>query len=106
MVYLSSLYNKNSLVFLAPVVVVQNPYLWLKALSDYKAYFTAGPNFAYQLCVNKISEEELSTLDLSSVGYALAAAEPNRYTTMTQFCSKFARCGFKTEADLCRLCMV
>ena len=43
--------------------------------------------------------KKLSTLDLSLVGYALAAAEPNRYTTMTQFCSKFARCGFKTEAN-------
>ncbi len=95
---LSSLYNKNNLVLLPPAAIIQQPYRWLKALTDFEAYFTAGPNFAYQLCVNKISEDELSTLDLSSVGYALAAAEPNRYETMEQFCSKFAACGFKREA--------
>lgn len=95
---LSSLYNKNDLVLLPPVSVIEKPYRWLKALTDFKAYFTAGPNFAYQLCAKKISAELLDTLDLSSVGYALAAAEPNRYETMEQFCSKFAVCGFKQEA--------
>lgn len=95
---LSSLYNKNNLVLLPPVSVIEKPYRWLKALTDFKAYFTAGPNFAYQLCVNKITEDLLPSLDLSSVGYALAAAEPNRYETKEAFCSKFAACGFKKEA--------
>jgi acyl-CoA synthetase (AMP-forming)/AMP-acid ligase II len=95
---LSSLYNKNDLVLLPPVSVIENPYRWLKALMNFKAYFTAGPNFAYQLCVNKISEDDLKTLDLSSVGYAVAGSEPNRCSTMMAFLDKFAACGFKKEA--------
>ncbi|WP_131781219.1 AMP-binding protein [Legionella gresilensis] len=95
---LSSLYNANKLVILPPVSVIQRPYVWLKALSDYQAYYTAGPNFAYQLCVDRIPDELLTTLNLSSVKYATAAAEPNRYTTAAAFCKKFARSGFKENA--------
>lgn len=95
---LSSLYNGNELVVIPPIAVIQNPYVWLKAISDYQAYFTAGPNFAYQLCIDKIADSLLSTLDLSSVGYALTAAEPNRPSTASSFCNKFAVCGFKKEA--------
>lgn len=95
---LSSLYNGNEFIILPPVSVIQNPYLWLKALSDYGAYFTSGPNFAYQLCVDKISDELLDTLDLSTLDYACAAAEPNRINTATSFFKKFSRCGFKKEA--------
>lgn len=95
---LSSLYNGNELVILPPVSVVQRPYVWLKALSDYRAYYTAGPNFIYQLCVDKISDELVDTLDLSHLGYVTAAAEPNRLSTITAFCNKFSRCGFKKEA--------
>jgi acyl transferase domain-containing protein/acyl-CoA synthetase (AMP-forming)/AMP-acid ligase II/surfactin synthase thioesterase subunit/nucleoside-diphosphate-sugar epimerase len=95
---LSSIYTHNPLVLLSPVSVIEKPYRWLKAISDYKAYFTASPNFAFQLCVNKILDEELETLDLSSIGYAIAAAEPNRFETYEQFCTKFAACGFKRES--------
>jgi acyl-CoA synthetase (AMP-forming)/AMP-acid ligase II len=95
---LSSLYSGNNLVLLPPAAVIPRPFVWLKALSDYKAYYTAGPNFSYQLCVDKISEEEIDCLDLSSVGYAAAAAEPNYYHTMEQFLNRFKRCGFKRSA--------
>lgn len=95
---LSSIYTHNPLVLLSPVSVIEKPYRWLKAITDYNAYFTASPNFAYQLCVNKISDEELETLDLSSIGYAIAAAEPNRFNTYEQFCTRFAACGFKRES--------
>ncbi|MDP3268523.1 MAG: SDR family NAD(P)-dependent oxidoreductase [Legionella sp.] len=95
---LSSIYNHNDLILLSPVSVIQRPFKWLKALSDYKAYFTAGPNFSYQLCASKVSDEELNELDLSSVRYALVAAEPNRYQTMDKFLTRFSACGFEPEA--------
>ena len=95
---LSSIYNHNDLILMSPVSVIQRPFRWLKALSDYKPYFTAGPDFSYQLCASKVSDEELAELDLSFVEYALSAAEPNRYQTMEKFLTRFSVCGFKPEA--------
>lgn len=95
---ISSLCNANNLVLLPPAAVIQNPLTWLKALSDYRGYYTGAPNFAYQLCVDKIRQEEIESLDLSSVECAGVAAEPNYYHTMEQFLSRFERYGFKRSA--------
>jgi len=74
------------------------PYRWLQAISRYQGTTSGGPNFAYELCVNKITPEQRATLDLSSWSVAFNGAEPIRQETLERFAATFAECGFRPEA--------
>ncbi|HEX7182275.1 MAG TPA: AMP-binding protein [Thermoanaerobaculia bacterium] len=83
---------------LTPSSVVERPVRWLKAVSRVRATHSGGPNFAYALCANRVSEEERHGLDLSSWRVAYNAAEPVRAGTLDAFCRAFGACGFRREA--------
>jgi myxalamid-type polyketide synthase MxaB len=94
---ISALYALNvgtHLVLMTPLHVVQRPYLWLKAISRYRAAFSGGPNFLYDLCCRKITAEQRTELDLSSWGLAFTGAEPVRAATVEKFRELFGSCGF------------
>ncbi len=71
---------------------------WLQAISRVRATTSAAPNFAYDLCVRKITREQRASLDLSSWRVALNGAEPVREETLDRFVAAFAPCGFRREA--------
>jgi acyl carrier protein len=77
-----------------PAAFTQRPLRWLKAVSDYRATHTGGPNFAYDLCVRRISEAEREELDLRSWHLAYNGAEPVRRASLEQFADTFGPCGF------------
>jgi len=85
-------------VLMSPMAFLQRPYRWLRAISRYQATTSGGPNFAYDLCVNKITPEERAKLDLSSWEVAFNGAEPVRAETMDRFVETFGPCGFRREA--------
>ncbi len=85
-------------VFMSPVSFLQKPLRWLKAITKYRGTISGGPNFAYDLCVEKITPEQMEGLDLSSWGLAFNGAEPVRAETLENFARKFAPVGFKYEA--------
>jgi len=85
-------------VILSPVAFLQKPFRWLKAISKYRGNASGGPNFAYDLCVKRINEEQLASLDLSSWEIAFNGAEPIRAGTLARFTEKFAACGFNPNA--------
>lgn len=93
---LNPIYAGFSAHLIPPAVILQRPFLWLKAISDFKATFSAGPNFIYEHCVNCISDEQLATLDLSTWRCAVNGAEPIKEKTLREFNQKFARCGLST----------
>lgn len=95
---LQSAYMGSLTVLLSPVSVLQRPLRWLKAISRYKAYGSGGPNFAYDMCLRKITPEQCATLDLSSWKAAFNGAEPVRHETLECFAEVFAPCGFRKEA--------
>ena len=95
---LQPLYLGIPCTLLSPVDFLQKPYRWLKAISDYGATTSGGPNFAYDLCVNKITPEQIETLDLSRWELAFTGAEPIRAQTLEKFAQKFAPCGFRKAA--------
>jgi len=95
---LQPLYGGFSVVLMSPVSFLQNPFRWLQTISDYKATTSGGPNFAYDLCLRKISAEQRATLDLSSWSIAFNGAEPVRRETLERFAKTFASCGFRKEA--------
>ncbi|MDZ8086370.1 MAG: AMP-binding protein [Nostoc sp. DedQUE12b] len=97
---LHSLYSGGHCVLLAPATFASQPIQWLRAISKYRAAYTGAPNFAYQLCVDKIQPSDQKTLDLSSLRMAINAAEPINPETIRDFCEKFAENGFKPHMFL------
>jgi polyketide synthase 12 len=83
---------------MTPVAFLQRPFRWLQAVSRTGAAVTGGPNFAYELCIHRISAEQRATLDLSSLRVAASGAEPVRKETIERFSETFAPCGFRKEA--------
>jgi 8-amino-7-oxononanoate synthase len=95
---LQPLYIGQANVLLSPMSFLQKPYRWLKAISRYRSTISGGPNFAYDLCVRKITPEQRATLDLRSWSLAFNGAEPVQADTIEQFTKMFAPCGFSPEA--------
>lgn len=81
--------------FMSPTTFLRYPYLWLKTLSDSGAKVSVAPNFGYQHCINKLTPEQIETLDLSQWRHALSGAEPVRWSTLTAFKEKFSTAGFQ-----------
>ena len=97
---LHSFYGGSHCVMLAPTTFVSRPIEWLRAITKYRGEYTGAPNFAYQLCVDKIRPEEQQDLDLSSLRMAINAAEPINAQTLWDFTNKFAENGFKPRMFL------
>jgi acyl transferase domain-containing protein/acyl-CoA synthetase (AMP-forming)/AMP-acid ligase II/acyl carrier protein len=95
---LQPLYNGFSCYLMPPASFIQRPFRWLQAISRYRATHSAGPNFAYELCVRTIGEDQRNTLNLSHWQMALNAAEPVREETMSQFAKYFKSAGFDFSA--------
>lgn len=87
-------------VLMSPMAFLQKPIRWLRTISRYKGNTSGGPNFAYQLCVDKIADEDLEGVDISSWVTAFNGAEPVRASTLQQFTERFAKNGFKRNAFL------
>ena len=95
---LQPIYSGFPVILMSPIDFLQKPVRWLMAISRYKATTSGGPNFAYDLCINKITPEQRASLDLSSWDVAFNGAEPIRRETLTEFTTTFYPCGFREEA--------
>ncbi|MCA9927204.1 MAG: AMP-binding protein, partial [Anaerolineales bacterium] len=95
---LQPLYGAFPVTLLSPLDFLKRPLRWLEAISKYRATTSGGPNFAYDLCVRKVTPAQLNTLDLSSWDLAFNGAEPIRPESLRRFTETFSRCGFRYEA--------
>ena len=95
---LEPIYGGFPVVLMPPIYFLHKPIRWLKAISKYKATTSGGPNFAYNLCIERIKPEQLDDIDLSSWDLAFNGAEPIKADTLKKFSEKFAPYGFKKEA--------
>lgn len=95
---LQPLYGGFPCIMMPPAAFLQRPYRWLSAISRYRGTTSGAPNFAYELCVQKITPEQRSTLDLSSWDVAFNGAEPIRQHSLEHFALTFAEYGFRPEA--------
>jgi amino acid adenylation domain-containing protein len=85
---------------MSPLAFLEKPARWLQAISARGAHTSGGPNFAYELCVRKVTPEQKLDLDLSCWKVAFSGAEPVRAATLDRFSEAFAQCGFRREAFL------
>ncbi len=83
---------------MSPTTVFSDPLAWLRAVSRRRATNSGGPNFAYELCLRKITAEQRAGLDLSCWKVAFTGAEPVRAETLDRFAETFAPQGFRREA--------
>lgn len=90
----------SSCYLMSPFDFLRNPYNWLHSISEHGGTITSAPNFAFDLCVTKITEEQKSRLDLSSLHMAMSGGEPLRVDTLQRFTEKFKECGFHYDAFL------
>lgn len=84
-------------VVMSPVAFLQRPIRWLKAVSNFRATHSGGPNFAFELCIRKVTPEQREGLDLSSWTTAYNGAEPVRPSTLRRFIEAFEACGFRPD---------
>lgn len=97
---LQPLYTGRPATLMSPMTFLQRPAKWLQTLSREKIEISGGPNFGYQLCIDKISDEELVGVDLSHWRIAFNGAEPIRPKTLDAFVERFAPYGFRRDAFL------
>ena len=98
--WLSSLYHGIPLTILSPLTFLSRPERWLWAIHYHRGTISASPNFGYELCINKIDENLIEGLDLSTWRLALNGAETVHEATVTKFSKKFAQYRFKPTAML------
>jgi len=95
--WMGSLYFGIPLVLMSPLSFLSRPARWLWAIHRYRGTISAAPNFAYELCLKKIADDDLEGLDLSSWRIALNGAEPVSPRSVERFPDRFGAWGFREE---------
>jgi 1-acyl-sn-glycerol-3-phosphate acyltransferase len=96
--WLGSLYHGVPLVLMSPLAFLSRPSRWLSAVHAYRGTISAAPNFAFDLCVHKVPDDEIQGLDLRSWRLAMNGSEAVSADTIERFIRRFAPCGFSPGA--------
>ncbi len=85
-------------VLMSPGYFLARPLRWLQAISEYGGTISGGPDFAYRLCSERVSEASLAGLDLSRWRVAYSGSEPIRQDSLAAFADKFQARGFDPQS--------
>jgi amino acid adenylation domain-containing protein len=96
--FLQPLFSRFPVFLLSPAAFIHRPLRWLTAISNLRGTHCGGPNFAYELCVERVSPEEAASLDLSCWRVAFNGAEPVREDTLERFARHFSVARFDPAA--------
>ena len=96
--WLGSLYVGYRLVVMSPLAFLSRPLRWLQAIHRWRGTLSAGPNFAYELCLRRLEDADLAGLDLSCWRLAFNGAEAVSPDTVQRFSARLAACGLRPEA--------
>jgi 1-acyl-sn-glycerol-3-phosphate acyltransferase len=92
---LGTLYHAIPLVLMSPLAFIARPQRWFAAITRHRGTLSAAPNFAYDICLNKLDDAALAGIDLGSWRMAFNGAEPVNPATVEAFCARFAAQGFR-----------
>ncbi|MEU3255994.1 fatty acyl-AMP ligase [Streptomyces sp. NPDC006997] len=95
---LPSLFLGSSCALMSPMAFLKRPHQWLSLIDRYGLGYSAAPNFAYELCVRRVTDAQLEGLDLSRWRFAANGSEPIQPSTLRDFAERFAPAGFRAEA--------
>ena len=96
--WLGSLHFACQLIIMSPLAFIARPQRWLWAIHKYGGTLSAAPNFAYELCLRRLEDNDIEGLDLSTWRIACNGAESVNPATIIEFVRRFTRYGFKPEA--------
>ena len=82
-------------VLLTPEAFITRPVTWLRAISRHRGTITTAPNFAYDLCLQRITDPAAADIRLDTLRRALNGAEPVSATVMERFHERFSACGLR-----------
>lgn len=80
-----------------PTAFLARPRPWLEQFAEAGTALSPGPNFGYQLCVERLDADARKGLDLSGWRDAMTGAEMIRPETVEAFSEAFADAGFRPE---------
>jgi len=96
---LHPLYVGAKCVLMPPIAFLRSPLLWLRMITKYQAHISGGPNFAYNLCIDRYqSPSDGLGIDLSSWKIAFNGAEPISSLTIRRFVETFEPLGFHSDS--------
>ncbi|MCY0947062.1 fatty acyl-AMP ligase [Streptomyces antarcticus] len=95
---LTPLYLGGTIVLMSPTDFLKRPVSWLRLIDRYGAEISCAPDFAYDLCARKLTDEQIADLDLTRWRQASNGAEPIDPATLTRFAERFAPAGFQPRA--------
>jgi thioester reductase-like protein len=100
--YLFQMITGGTTYGFSPLDFLRRPVLWLETLSRYRATYTSSPNFGFEYCLSpeRVPDDQLEGLDLSSVQVFMNAAEPVRPSTYRGFLKRFAKYGLRPAAHV------
>jgi len=91
---LHPLYIGAKCVLMSPMAFLRSPLLWLRVITRFRAHTSGGPNFAFNLCVDRYRPGQCDDIELSSWKIAFNGAEPISAATIRRFCTTFEPFGF------------
>ncbi len=91
---LSMMCNGLDLYLMPSNTFLGRPKIWLEHLSAHGNSVAVAPNFGYQMCVERLTPDDVAGFDLSRWQVALSAAEMVRSDTVSAFVDRFAGNGF------------
>jgi acyl transferase domain-containing protein/acyl-CoA synthetase (AMP-forming)/AMP-acid ligase II len=92
------LYSGFPSTHLASTAFIRSPLRWLETITRYGGVASFAPNFAYQMCVDRIDEKARQHLDLTTWTRAINGAEPVRMNTLESFARAYAGYGFRKSS--------
>ncbi len=96
--WLGSLYYGNLFVVMSPFAFLSQPKRWLDVIQNYGGTITAAPNFAYELCLRHVTDEEASQINLRTLRVVCNGAEAIIPETVERFAARFSKSGLRFEA--------
>jgi fatty acid CoA ligase FadD28 len=85
-------------VLTSPVSFLQRPARWMQMLASYPDASSGAPNFAFELALRKISDDDMAGYDLGRVSTLISGAERVRPDTVKRFAERFARFNLPAAA--------
>ncbi|WP_191621840.1 fatty acyl-AMP ligase [Microbacterium caowuchunii] len=89
--------NGSQAVVTSPEQFQRRPVFWLQLISRHRGTVSAAGNFAFGLCTQLATDEQIAELDLSTLKTLFVASEPVRPETLNAFFDRFAPAGVTPE---------
>jgi acyl-CoA synthetase (AMP-forming)/AMP-acid ligase II len=93
-VFILPIFIGGQSVQMTAATFLRRPIRWLEMIDRHNVTLSPAPNFAYDYCTRRVTDEEMAGLDLSRWTTAAIGAEPISGRTLARFAERFAPARF------------